>query len=386
MNFREKLLDITISLIKIISRILPLKNQIIFESIPNLSDNTFFLYKKMIEKGYNKKYKMIWFLNTPYNGEPLPKNVYTKNYPTYHFTEKIDYCRTICRSKFIIDCNHYIHKENPKQKRIHLKHGLPFKDASFYNYEIGEIDLLSVPSEYWVPVCAEEHQVDISLVKPLGFPRNDVLIPKSHEAVNIIWMPTYISSASVKSDGRLNLIKKMPFGIPCIDNIEQLEKVNELFRKNNATLYIRFHPAQDTSLVSATQMSNIVLCDDSFLKNNNTTLYGFLCNTDALISDYSSIYYDYLNLDKPIALVTKFFNEYKNECNSLKYSYEEFTEKFPAVFVNSYDELLVFFNKIFNGEDPDAKNRKTVREKYMPEKNIDSSENIINYMKKHFKF
>lgn len=388
MNIKEKIANTIFSLIDIFTKLLPLKNQIVFESNPDFADNTFFLYQKMLESEYNKKYKMYWILNNSKKDYELPENVYAIRLYLGSPIEKIKAHWQIARSKYIIDCNRYIYKIHKKQKRIYLKHGLPMKSVPEYNLMIGNVDVISVPSEYWIPYCAEEHHVDPKIVKPLGFPRNDILKSVEHQSKNIIWMPTWTSREldSEEENARNPFIENMPFGLPCLQTYEQIDEVNNLFKSHNAYLYIRLHPSQNTSSDCFANKSNIIVCNDAFLKSQNTTLYKFLCKTDALISDYSSIYYDYLRLDKPIALVTKYYNEYKDACGLIKYSFDEFKTRFPANFVNSYEELLGFFNNIFEGKDPAELIRKETMGKYMPVTYSDSSENIINYMKENFNF
>ena len=388
MTALERLMNWTSRIIDFITGKLPLKNQIIFESKPFFSDNTFCVYKKMVDCGYNKKYRMYWLSDGSDSNIKLPKNVFIIKRDADSPIEKIKTYWIISRAKFIIDCNVYVYKKTSRQIRIHLKHGLPLKNAEDYNFRIGELDLLSVPSDYWIKPCSAEHNIDSGYIKALGFPRNDCLVPKPHEQKNIIWMPTWISTASEfqTDENCRNLVKKIPYGLPCIDDISQLHEINNLFREHDAILYIRLHPAQDDDLLPIKNMSNIVLCDNKFLEENNITLYSFLCTTDALVSDYSSVYYDYLKLDKPIALIIKFYEEYNSYRKAMPYSYEEYKTRFPASFIVSYEELKTFFENVFNEKDPDCEKRKAAKEKYMPDSDSDSSENIINYMKENYGF
>ena len=39
-----------------------IKPSIVFESIPNFSDNTRAVYDELVARGYGKKYRLIWFL------------------------------------------------------------------------------------------------------------------------------------------------------------------------------------------------------------------------------------------------------------------------------------------------------------------------------------
>ena len=47
-------------ILKKLMNIIPLKNKVVLESNPDLSDNTYSLFNKMIEKGYNNKYRFYW--------------------------------------------------------------------------------------------------------------------------------------------------------------------------------------------------------------------------------------------------------------------------------------------------------------------------------------
>lgn len=372
--------EIIYRVIKFVTGFMPLKNIIILESIPDLADNTYALYQEMLRRGINKKYKLVWLLNAERKdtGEKLPENVVLQNRMQGSWMDKIKYLLYLSRAKYIIDCNNYIFKMHDRQIRIHLKHGLPMKDASKYNFQIGNTDIVSVPSEHWVGVCAKEHGINEKYIKPLGFPRNDILKPKPHEHKTVIWMPTW-------RNHRQQLYKKidfksfMPFGLPFITDEARFAEINELFKKNNAYLLIRLHPVQDVSGINLSEMSNIKLCNDAFLEDNNISLYSLLNYTDALVSDYSSVYYDYLNLSKPIALAVSDFDEYCRNNGILVKEKEEFKKTYPAVFLEGYEELIRFFEAVF-GDDPQAYKCAEAQKKYMGINDGKAAERIINYM------
>lgn len=381
---KEKLSELCFKILKFISSFLPVKNTILFESNPDFADNAFPVYQEMIKRGMNQKYKIIWILNNNVTPVDLPENVYFRKKVCGSILEKFLSQWEILRSKYIIDSNNYIHKFNKNQTRVHLKHGLPMKDASYYNKIIGTVDALCVPSEYWIDVCSKEHGISKAQIKPLGFPRNDVLIPQPHKSKTVIWMPTFRehSNKDVILE-RFDYTSIMPLGLPTISGTEQLQEINELFKKNDAYLLIRLHPAQDTSGIKLSDMSNIKICDDAFLNSYGTTLYKLLAYTDALISDYSSIYYDYLLLGKPIALATSDFEQYKKHNGILAASYEEFKELFPAFFVESFSDLISFFEKIFE-EKADAYRCAEAKEKYMGGCDNHSAEKIVDFIIKNY--
>lgn len=365
-----------------IARCFPLKDIIVFESNPDLADNTFEVYQKMVELKYNQKYKMYWMLNGTVLHE-LPKNVYEIKSIKGNLLDKIKYTWIVSRAKFIIDCNTYIHKHREDQIRIHLKHGISIKDASKYSHDIGAVDIVSVPSEKWINTCVQEHGVPIEVVKPLGFPRNDVLIPVEHTEKSIIWMPTYRFRAS-QVDSNQEINDSLKYGLPCIDSIDDFEKLNAFLFEHHVKLYIRFHPVQDIRNINFDELSNIILCDDNYLKVNNLKLYEFLCGTDALISDYSSIYYDYQKLNKPIALAVVDFDDYANKNGLLVDSLEEYKEKYPAVFIENFDELLEFILAVKNGDEKILEPLKLAHKKYDMTSINNSAERIINYLKENY--
>lgn len=373
----EKLATLCYKIIKFISCFLPLKKSILFESNPDFADNTLPVYQEMIRRGLNKKYKMIWILNGNYIPETLPKNVSTRKKAKGSIAEKFLAQWEIVRARYIIDSNNFINKARPEQVRIHLKHGLPIKDASYYNKTIGTIDVLCVPSDYWIDICSKEHDIPQNLIKPLGFPRNDILVPQPHKNKTVIWMPTFREHSN--KDVTLDYSSVMPLGLPTISGAEQLKEINELFKKNDAYLLIRLHPAQDTSGINLTGMSNVKICDNEFLNTHNTTLYNLLTYTDALISDYSSIYYDYLHLEKPIALVTSDFDYYKKHNGIIAKDYEEFKALFPAVFIEDYSDLISFFENVFEDSAITYKCAEA-KKKYISSHSQRSAEKIVDYL------
>ncbi len=380
---KEKLSILCFNIIKLITAILPLSKTIIFESSPDFSDNAWPVYQEMLRRGINKKYKIVWLLNNSTVSISLPNNV--SAFPREGSTKnRLIYYWLTSHSRFIIDSNLYVKKAHKNQIRIHLKHGLPIKDASNYNRTIGSLDVLCVPSDYWIDICSKEHCVNPIKIKPLGFPRNDVLIPQPHKNKTIMWMPTFRkNSMDTESETSFDFNSIMPLGLPTISVIEQLQEINELFKKNDAYLLIRLHPAQDTSGINLSDMSNIKICNDTFINSYNTTLYKLLTYTDALISDYSSIYYDYLLLDKPIALATFDFDHYKKYNGILAENYEEFKAMFPAFFVDNYADLISFFENIF--EDNDGVYRcAEAKKKYMGGCDNRSAEKIVDYLIKNY--
>ena len=101
------------------------------------------------------------------------------------------------------------------------------------------------------------------------------------------------------------------YGINILSSISELEKLNHKLVEEDTLLLIKPHPYQDLSCISSKNYENILFIFDEQLKAKDIQLYELLENTDALITDYSSVYYDYLLLNRPIGFTIGDMEEYR---------------------------------------------------------------------------
>ncbi|WP_109406994.1 CDP-glycerol glycerophosphotransferase family protein [Proteus faecis] len=127
-------------------------------------------------------------------------------------------------------------------------------------------------------------------------------------------------------------------------NIEQL---NDILIKNNAFLILKLHPMSEYEK-SIIEYSNIMIL------NNNIDPYPILYYTDTLITDYSSVYFDYILLkNKELVLYPFDLEEYTNEEDDLAFDYKEYT---PGIYIYTFHDLLEFIDDIYsNNEDSSRK-------------------------------
>lgn len=111
-----------------------------------------------------------------------------------------------------------------------------------------------------------------------------------------------------------------------------LRKLNQILHKHNALLLLKLHPSMHYNLFENRDLNNI------FYIEAGVDLYPILPFTDVLITDYSSIYYDYLLLDNKGAILYDFdYESYvKNEFKLFK-DYKEYT---PGCHVDTFENLL----------------------------------------------
>lgn len=293
--------------VKTLLNLLPVKNTILFESVPNLSDNTKAVFDEMIKRNINKKYKLIWVLNKEQDNLPQMDNV---SYILASDKRLLFYKLT---SKCLICCNNFLLTQRKGQTSFYLTHGTPIKSLHEY-YTIPEkIDYCLSAGDDVIPLYSYEFNYDENRIVSLGFPRNDELTNKprdlhplfpNHSFDKIlVWYPTYRQH----KNGTTTTSKALPI----INDAEKANLLNDAAKKNNTLIVLKPHFAQDISYITELNLSNILFINDSFFVENQISSYEFVGNCDALITDYSSIYYDYMLCEKPIALVWEDYEEYK---------------------------------------------------------------------------
>lgn len=131
-----------------------------------------------------------------------------------------------------------------------------------------------------------------------------------------------------------------------IDSGINLDKLNELLTIKNEIFLIKLHP--QTINCKEKNYSNIL-----WLENNIDT-YSILSFIDILITDYSSIYYDFMLLkNKKIILYPYDLSDYMSINKDFAFDYDS---HMPAIKAYSYLELEdIISNELYNNSDIDKK-------------------------------
>lgn len=310
--YKYGLIFVIDNIISKIFLLFPLKDTIFFESVPNLSDSPKCIFDELIMRGYNKKYKMIWWLyDDNYSPSKEIENVvYLKNNANRLLKNYYEYT-----SKCLICGNRFLEAHSKGQISFYIVHGSPLKKTSeYYNLPKG-ISYLFTAAKEFDEEQMKQFRAPIEKAISLGLPRNDVfankenllfdsLFGKKYRKV-IVWYPTFRQHKSGANTGCTN-------ALPIIHSSKIANELNEYLEGLNILLIIKPHFAQDTNKLETLDLDNIKLINDDFFVNHRISSYQFINACDALISDYSSVYYDYLLCDKPIGLVWEDIDEYKS--------------------------------------------------------------------------
>jgi CDP-glycerol glycerophosphotransferase (TagB/SpsB family) len=190
-----------------------------------------------------------------------------------------------------------------------------------------------------------------------GYPRNDMLFGVNNKEKIITFLPTH------RGEGEGG-----------IQNIFQSFDSNEFDRfleKRSCRLLIKPHFYDLNNITLETTEHINILKED-------LDLYQLLSKTDILITDYSSVYFDFLLLDRPVIFTPFDIKEYINKDRQLYYDYDKVT---PGPRCNNWNEVLIELDKILRGEDGYKKERQQINDYFNKYKDANSSKRVYEFFK-----
>ena len=331
------------------SKLIPTGKILLFHSFPDYTDNSYALYRYLINSEYQSKYLYVWLVSNKSLFKKIKRKilkdrrdvkVYRKNsvLGLYYFY----------RAKYVF-CTHGLHsyiKLCQTDKIINLWHGMPLK-------RIGHLDQKSntnpfahrtiATSTAFQKIMAESFNLDTSDVWVVGQPRNDMLFEPTNFyltfKINLskfkkkgIWLPTYRKSivGALRTDG-IFTEGNISFLSPA-----ELLVLDRFLSKNGILLIIKIHPMDYLQNYHFPDFKNILIIQKTDVA---VQLYPLLGSTDFLLTDYSSVWVDYQILGRPIGFVMDDYSEYEA---SRGFCFDNIKELLPGPILSTFDSLKDF--------------------------------------------
>lgn len=264
---------------------------------------------------------------------------------------------------------HQPFKVRRHQINLQFWHGVPLKRMGImaYNTKRRDIkrneklwhknaDIVTSSSDLYETLMSACIGVESKKYQKVGFPRLDYLakpiiskqrllqdlFKKEDPAAQIgIYMPTF--RYELEDPQIMKEIKQGNFfAFADFDGA----KLNQALKSRHQYLIVKLHPYEMRLFKKLkSDYSNIAFLNNDYLFKNNYDLYELLGDTDFLLTDFSSIYFDYLHLNKPIVFITNFLKQYEKTRGLLLGPYEEIT---PGICVNSEKELVANLDHLDN--------------------------------------
>jgi CDP-glycerol glycerophosphotransferase (TagB/SpsB family) len=134
------------------------------------------------------------------------------------------------------------------------------------------------------------------------------------------------------------------------DNIFSFNKwdINQFqsfLKTNNYILLIKSHPFYSNINITKGLKDNILFINESNLQKANIDLYEIMNSVSLLITDISSIFYDFLLLNKPILFISTSLQNHISNRGLLIESYEDYV---PGPKISNQESLFVELEKLLN--------------------------------------
>lgn len=385
----RKFIEYICIIIGFINPIIPKnKNKIFIFNRTVTFQNNYAMYKYLIKNKYNDSYKIIYSMPEIRLYEKKEENVYF----CYGLLKSMIHYVT---SKYIfLDTGNLRIKPAKKQNVINLWHGTPFKRIGLLSKNIKQSDFnpkfanafskIVVSSDNLDDIYIKSFNLNESQILHSGHPRNNLLstekdilrkigIEKNKYSKILMWMTTYRKS----KDGRANHTSNQNWSetnLPLIKNEEKLYEFNELLKKYNILLIIKMHTTSEKSKIEINDMSNIKIIEEREYINKDIQLYELVGSCDGIITDYSSIFIDYLLINKPIAFIIEDIDDYEN---SNGFNMEEPLKYMPGYKINDMNDMNHFLRDFSNNKDKFECERLQVNKFFNQYNDIDNCKYIL---------
>ena len=355
----------------------PLEDVIIIESHNDFDSNGGAFYEYLINNGLNKRYKIVWFLRNKCPGI-LPQNVVGVRY------NRISIRRWyyLCIAKYIIWGHQVIEPIRNGQISVYTSHG----PGGFKNTR--GIERMPESITYVMTLSKEYSKIQFPTIYgskrlvSLGYPEHDILYTKENNEINkitdksynktILWMPTFRNNTA---GDRKDSTKDQPIGIPLFSSLDEYRKFNTFLQEKNTLLILKMHPMADLRNVKVMSTNNILIVTGEDVKKKNVNVNKLMLCSDALISDYSSVAYTYLHLDRPIAYVFDDMDDYK-----LGFVVDDIHKLTAGHEIYSIEDLMKFVDDVVNDDDPYRERRKQMSNYIFDYHDGNSSKRLSDYL------
>lgn len=333
----------------------------VFISNPDFADNSRGLWEYIVK---NTNYRTFWVIRDEKMYELLVKNGIQCALMDSELAKK-----NITRAHYLITSSFDLAYEK-KLGQIHVAawHGFPLKVIGFFDSATSnhkefeslkvittQTDIITATSRLSHLTLSGMFAVDPRKVKETGYPRNDIMFWSDAESelqklVDIdvrkcklfFYLPTM--RKGLKEEGEhfeKNIFNYSDYDVKVLD---------EFLEKNNAYIVAKVHFADNGMYKSGDFQlpERLIFLDTESMNEHMCTIYHIMNAFDALITDYSSIYVDYMLLDKPIIFSCPDMDKYKKDRG---FVVDDPTLLLPGAIVKTQKELLGHLKKVIEEKD-----------------------------------
>lgn len=319
------------------------ENTFLFESFggANFQGNPYYIYKELLKRPDCQKYRIYISSKDP---EGIRRSLTERDLCTDHVTvieiHSDEYKRVLSHAKFLVNNVSFTMDFIKKDEQVYLNtwHGTPLKTLGRTvhgdPFAVGSpqrnfllSDYLIAPNALTKKVYLYDHMVHDIMPEMLvlgGYPRNSIFFDSEarqsvkdkydlHGYKTIFYMPTWRGTAC---------------GVEKVDQVSDIEKLAKELG-DRYKVFVKFHPAVGKTSGDFQYCYNMPA---------NTEVYEFLNAMDILITDYSSVFFDFASTGKRIVLYQYDREEYYQS----RGVYQEVEDKLNFPIAYNFDQLLAY--------------------------------------------
>ncbi len=305
----------------------------------------------------------------------------------------------LLRANFIVVDDHHWFKDFKFyigffSKKIQLWHGTGIKYVELMNRNEGYwtskrrkiisivsgrfplYDLIAAPSDYFKEIFYKK-SFRAKKIAVTGYPRNDILARKHFSFTELVGTDVkIIEKMKIEVENGKKLIIYMPTfrdkaGESFILNSIDLKKLEEFLTRENSIFILKLHYYLNSGMIK--ESKNIIQYDSKL------DIYPLLLLSNVLVTDYSSVFFDYLFLNRPIVFYVFDVDYYRKNDRGFYLDIEEIA---PGPVVKDFQELLNELSKALKNNNYFALERQMLLRKAFKFVDDKASDRIILELQK----
>lgn len=198
------------------------------------------------------------------------------------------------------------------------------------NYTHRQYDafITSAPSIY--PYIESGFHISKDKIKPLGYPRSDLLI-NNQEKLEKEFDENFPDLINKNIIAYLPTYRRYEGDVLDYDYEIDWKNFDEFLSKNDIYCIVKRHPLQINN-----NLRIVPDCCKNIVDVGDFSYFPIIIKSNLLVTDYSSVFFDYLLLDKPMIFYCPDAEEYLQK-NGF---YLDFPKDLPGEFCENYQQLL----------------------------------------------
>lgn len=360
-----------------VSRMHPKERSVVFVATTYLGCNAKYAWLAFRERAKAEGIT-AWLLPQNAEQERMARSLGEPCFPHRYSDWSADHVRAALSAAVVVTCDHFLNP-NPYApallagaRHVQLWHGISIKEIGLRNLgpmrnmtpRFAKVLATTGPYTRLVGTAASAENewrrwFSFERYAPIGYPRNDVLFrePTEGDLLNVDVEMLEAARAAREAGKRVVLyaptFRDVKRGTWVVD--AGLEKLAKQLDERGDMLIVNLHPVEQPmipQLKEAVPTARFVA--------PRTDIYPLLPHTTELVTDYSSVMFDYLLLDRPILLFRPDHQEYVTRSRTL---YDDKLDVKPGPLVTSANELLLALRNKAAETPAHARHRQALRER-----------------------